>query len=77
MLFDSFEAYDVQQIRKESREEGSREGRKEGREEGRKEGITAMIGLCRDLGMTSEEIVQQLMQRYHLSETEASELLEM
>lgn len=47
MLFDSFEAYDVQETRRISREEGKVEGRLEGKIEDR---VEAIIELLEDIG---------------------------
>jgi flagellar biosynthesis/type III secretory pathway protein FliH len=71
MLFDSFEAYDVQETRRVSREEG----RKAGREEGREDGIRAFLELCREFHMTRQETLQQLTEKFSLTETEAEKYM--
>ena len=43
MLFDSFEAYDVQETRRVSRAEGREEGKAEGKAEGRAESILEQL----------------------------------
>ncbi len=43
MLFDSFEAYDVQETRRISREEGLKRGLKEGRDKGREEHLVELV----------------------------------
>ena len=59
MLFDSFEAYDVQAVRKESREEGRLEGRLEGQLE---ICIETILSLLEDFGVIPDEL-QQLLKK--------------
>lgn len=47
----------------------------EGRNEGRNEGIRALIDSLRSFSMEDEVIIEQLIQRYHLSREEADSLL--
>jgi len=66
MMFDSFEAYDVQETRRISREEGRKEGREEGviagqkigRMEGQAECVIEFLG---EIGVVSEELKAQIL----------------
>ena len=68
------------------KEKGRREGRKEEREksskalnkaldEERKNGICNLIATCRRLGASLEKACRQLMECYHLTQSEASAYL--
>ena len=59
MLFDSFEAYDVQAVRKESREAGRLEGKLEGKLETHVENI---LSLLEDFGTIPNELYNLLKQ---------------
>ena len=59
MLFDSFEAYDVQAVRKESREAGRLEGKLEGKLETHVENI---LSLLEDFGTVPNELYNLLKQ---------------
>ena len=74
MLFENFEAYDVQAERKKARELGMAEGLAEGRAEGRAEGhatglaegraagrAESILDLLEDLGPVSSEIREQIL----------------
>lgn len=56
-LFENFEGYDVQEVRRQTREED----------------LVKFIQSIRDLGHTEEAAVSQLMQYYKMTETEAQE----
>lgn len=58
-----------------AQKEGREEGRKEGREEGRKESISVLIRTCRKIGASDLQIVESIMEEYHLSQEEAKECL--
>ena len=60
----------------EGREEGRREGRREGREESRLQGIQALIDSLKSLLIPDETIIEQLKERYQMTQDEASEFLE-
>ena len=57
-------------------EEGREEGRREGREESRLQGIQALIDSLKSLLIPDETIIEQLIERYQMSQDEASEFLE-
>ena len=48
----------------------------EGREEGRLQGIQALIDSLKSLLIPDETIIEQLIERYQMSQDEASEFLE-
>ena len=54
-------------------EELVEEGRQEGRQEGRLEGIQISVRLCRQFGLSDEQIVEQIATEYHLSKKEAAQ----
>ena len=65
MLFDSFEAYDVQETRRVSREEGRLAGKAEGIIEGRIEGkiegkIEDILELLNDIGTVPDDLKQTI-----------------
>ena len=47
----------------------------EGKEDGIKEGIAALIAICRQYRIPDKEILQNLMEKFTLSEKEAEEYL--
>lgn len=47
------------------------DSRAEGREEGREEGIRALSEMCREFGMTEEETMARIMERFSISEEKA------
>lgn len=54
---------------------GREEGRKEGRNEARKEGILALINSLSELNIPTEQIEEQLMQKFSLTKEEAQAYL--
>lgn len=60
MLFDSFEAYDVQETRRVSREEGRIEGRSEGRIEGKIIQIQKKILKNKELEVIADELEENV-----------------
>ena len=60
MLFDSFEAYDVQETRKVSREEGKIEGKIEGIR-------TCVVDLLQELGELPEELASRITDETDMS----------
>lgn len=75
MFFDSFEAYDVQQVRREAREQVIKEMQGE-IEDAKQQAILASIRICKDFGIPSEKILAQLILQYQLSEKDARKYLE-
>ncbi|MBO4716161.1 MAG: Rpn family recombination-promoting nuclease/putative transposase [Verrucomicrobia bacterium] len=53
-------------------QKGIQKGRLEGRQEGRLEGIQISVRLCRQFGLSDEQIVEQIATEYHLSKKEAA-----
>lgn len=49
------------------------DGRKSGLEQGLEQGINALISTCRELGVSNEEIIAKLMEKFSLTEDEATE----
>lgn len=64
-----------QSIRELEREEGREEGRQEGLQEGLQEGILAVLSLCSEFGLSKEDSLQQLMDKFHLSKEQAVQYL--
>lgn len=62
--------------KKESFDDGVALGREEGRKEARKEGIRVLIGSLKDLNISSEQILEQLMQKFALSMDDAKTYLD-
>ena len=58
MLFENFEAYDVQETRRISRAEGKTEGRAEGRAEGKAESI---LELLEEIGPVTADVKERIM----------------
>ena len=48
-------------------------GIQKGRLEGRLEGIQISVRLCRQFGLSDEQIVEQIATEYHLSKKEAAQ----
>lgn len=75
--------YEKAEARREAREEGLAEGRAEGLAEGRAEGlaegllenITKTIRVCRNLGASNEQIVDNLVSEFKVSEEKAKTYL--
>ena len=59
MLFENFEAYDVQETRRISRAEGRAEGKAEGRAEGKAESI---LELLEEIGPVTTDVKERIMQ---------------
>ena len=66
----------IEEGRKKGIKEGIKEGRKEGRKEGIEEGIRTLIEFAQDCGYDPDVIIQQLAQRFQLSEEEAASYIE-
>ena len=62
----------IEEGRQEGRLEGRQEGIQKGRQEGRLEGINISIKLCRQFGLSDEQIIEQIATEYHLSKKEAA-----
>ena len=58
MLFENFEAYDMQETRRISRAEGKTEGRAEGRAEGKAESI---LELLEEIGPVTADVKERIM----------------
>ncbi len=69
MLFDSFEAYDVQAVRKESREAELAEGREAGRAE-------ALVHTYQKLNQPKEDAINALVDDYNIPKENAIKLVE-
>ena len=54
-------------------QKGIQEGIQKGRQEGRLEGIQISVRLCRQFGLSDEQIVEQIATEYHLSKKEAAQ----
>ena len=63
MLFDSFEAYDVQETRRVSRAEGREEGKAEGKAEGRAESILEQL---EEIGNVPEVLGKEILEERDL-----------
>ena len=63
MLFDSFEAYDVQETRRVSRAEGREEGKAEGKAEGRAESILEQL---EEIGKVPEALGKEILEERDL-----------
>ena len=62
MLFENFEAYDVQETRRISRAEGKAEGKREGRAEGKAEGkAEGILEFLEEIGPVSDELRERIM----------------
>ncbi len=62
----------IQKGRLEGRLEGIQKGRLEGIQEGRLEGVNISIRLCRQFGLSDEQIIEQIATEYHLSKKEVA-----
>lgn len=71
-LLANFKGYDVQATRKEAREEG----REEGREEARGEVVGKMIQIMRRLNVSKGTVIEQLVQEFGFSESDAMQKVE-
>ena len=47
----------------------------DGRNEGRKEGIVALISICREFGIGDNEIITNIMEKFAITEEEATDML--
>lgn len=59
--------YDEEREMKLIREDERELGREEGRAEGREEGIKALIETCRDFGLSKEEMISKILQKFSVS----------
>lgn len=57
------------------KQESREEGLAEGRAEGRAEGIEAFLELCREFGLTDDEMSLKLQEKFDLTQEQAQELL--
>ena len=48
-------------------------GIQEGRQEGRQDGILVSIRLCRQFGLSDEQIIEQIASEYEISKKEAAQ----
>lgn len=74
MLFKEITSEEFAEIRaKEAAEIYYNKGRQEGIEAGRQEGINNLIAICRELGLTDEQIAEKLAEKYQLDIETAQE----
>ena len=57
-------------------EEGMAKGRAEGMAQEKSVGITILITTLRELGQTEEQIIEQLMKKYNLTQKEANKYMQ-
>ena len=79
-LFENFEGYDVQEVRRQTREEVWKEARKEVQEvqkEAREEAVKKTVQMIRGIGLPEETAVSQLMKYYDLTEAQAREAVKL
>ena len=62
----------VEKRAKKELQKGIQKGRLEGIQKGRLEGIQISVRLCRQFGLSDEQIVEQIATEYHLSKKEAA-----
>ena len=65
------EKYNMCQALQEMMEDSRQEGREEGRKEGRKEGIRALGETCKDFGISKEESVSRVAQKFSIPDYKA------
>ncbi len=70
-LFDQYTRRGRQEGLSEGRKQGIKEGIKEGRLEGIREGLQALISTCRELGVSFDETVAKVREKFSLGEEEA------
>ena len=63
----------VEKRAKKELQKGIQKGRLEGIQKGRLEGIQISVRLCRQFGLSDEQIVEQIATEYHLSKKEAAQ----
>lgn len=54
-------------------EQGLQQGLEQGREQGIEQGIVALIETCQELGLSSQDTLEKLMDKFSLSESAADE----
>lgn len=55
------------------REQGLQQGKEQGIEQGLRQGIVALIETCQELGLSSQDTLEKLMDKFSLSESAADE----
>ena len=73
MTWEDVIEYEKRDSYEDGRKSGREEGREEGLEQGLEQGINALISTCRELGVSNEEIIAKLMEKFFLTEDEAKE----
>ena len=63
----------IEYEKRDSYEDGRKSGLEQGLEQGLGQGINALISTCRELGVSNEEIIAKLMEKFSLTEDEATE----
>ncbi len=66
----------LQEGRQKGLQEGRQEGLQEGRQEGLKEGITAFISLAKELNVSEDALIHQLMDKFNCSKEQAVKHIE-
>lgn len=70
------ERYDMCQAFMDMRLEGYEEGITKGIEEGIGKGIRALIGICKEFGVSRDEITNKCMENFELTREKAEEYVE-
>ena len=68
-LFENFEGYDVQEVRRQTREEVQKKEREEA--------VKKTVQMIRGIGLPEETAVSQLMKYYDLTEAQAREAVKL
>ena len=63
----------LQQGLEQGREQGREQGLQQGMEQGIEQGIAALIETCQELGLSSQDTLEKLMDKFSLSESAAGE----
>lgn len=75
LIIQSLKELAEEECREAAEKEGLKKGLEKGLEKGRQEGIQAFLSLCSELGFSKEVTIHQLMDKFSLSEQDASQYL--
>ena len=73
MTWEDVIEYEKRDSYEDGKKSGLEQGLVQGLEQGLEQGINALISTCRELGVSNEEIIAKLMEKFSLTEDEAKE----
>lgn len=71
LIIQSLKELAEEECKERAHKEGFAEGHREGMQQGQQQGIQAFLTFCKELGISNEDSLKQLMSKFNLSEEEA------